>query len=226
LDESVQYGGGTKLLEERVIKTKYYRSKEIIEQLGNILSHPREYVQEENLLGQLSSYLLESYKHEGFEVQLRSTRPKPYLRRWFLSKVLTHGNLGESERILTTIIFQGNSEQERLLNLIISKIIKRKTFLLLETYELCRGIYPLYFPILPNVQDPKTEPRFLIKIGRVQRRSTKKSNRVRNPSAVGGKHRQGMNPLPTFTSGDAGPSNVDEIFLETLSLLLDTSLPV
>lgn len=201
-----------------------YASKEIITQLGIILSHPSEYVQEFTP-GQFSSYMLERYEHEGFEVQFKCLRSKQYLRRWMLSKVLTFGNNGENDRILSAIIFQGNSEQERLLNLIVSKTIKRKTFLLKETYELCRGLYPLYFPVLPNVQDPQADPRFLILVGKKQKKRITKSNRVRNPSAVGGKQRQGMNPLPMFQSGDTGPSNVDEIFLETYNFLNSKKLP-
>lgn len=199
-------------------KKNEYSSREIITQLGILLTHPREHVQE-LLPGQFSSKLLERYEKDEFEIKLLCSRDKNYLRRWFLSKVLTFGNLGENERILATIVFNGNTEMERLFHLIVSKTIRRKTFLLCETYELCRALYPLYFPELPNVKDPQTEPTFLITITLKQKKKISKSHRVRNPSAVGGKKRQGGNPLPYFSSGETGPSNVDEIFLETYTLI-------
>jgi hypothetical protein len=226
LDDSVQYGERASFEEGVSKKIINHSSKEIITQLGNILSHPREYVQEE-IPGQFSSYLLERYENQGFEIQFRCFRTKQYIRRWLLSKVLTFGNFGENDRILSAIIFQGNSEQERLLNLIVSKTIRRKSFLLVETYELCRGLYPLYFPVLPNVKDPRTEPRFLFVVSPKRKKHITKSHRIRNPSAVGGKQRQGINPLPMFASGGTGPSNVDEIFLETYDFLNSkNTLPV
>lgn len=224
LDEQPSMVNGQNSKKGTLRKQIKYSSREIITQLGNILSHPGEYEQEE-IPGQLSSYMLERYENQGFEIQFRCFKSKQYLRRWMLSKVLTFGQIGEQDRILSSIIFQGNSEQERLLNLIVTKTIKRKTLLLLETYELCRGLYPTYFPILPNVKDPQTNPRFLFIVKKKQRKRIAKSNRVRNPSAVGGKNRQGMNPLPIFTSGGTGPSNVDELFLETYKLLSSKRIP-
>jgi hypothetical protein len=177
-------------------------------------------VQEEKLPGQLSPYMLERYEHNGFEIQLRCRRNKNYLRRWFLSKVLTFGNLGEQEMILAVTAFNGYYAMERFFFFLIRRIKNRKTELLVETYELCQALYPLLFPSLPNVQDPQTEPRFWIVVKPKTRQKIKKSHRVRNPSAVGGKRRQGLSSLPTFSSGDQGPSNVDEIFLETLNMLI------
>jgi PAS domain-containing protein len=204
--------------EGKLRKINEYTSKEIISQLGIFLTHPREHVQE-LLPGQFSSKLLERYEKDGHEIKLLSSRDKNYLRRWFLSKVLTFGNLGETERVLATMVFNGNTEMERLFHLIVTKTIRRRTFLLCETYELCRALYPLYFPELPNVKDHQTEPFFLVTITFKQKRKISKSHRVRNPSAVGGKKRQGGNPLPYFSSGETGPSNVDEIFLETYKLI-------
>jgi hypothetical protein len=176
-------------------------------------------VQEGLIPGLLSSYLLERYEQERIEVQLRCNRTKTYLRRWFLSRVLTNGNIGDHERIMATIVFNGDYGLERLFNLIITKIIRRKTDLVLETYELCRNLYPYMFPRLPDVKDSNSEPYFLISLSPIQRRKTNRSNRVRNPSAVGGKHGRGVIPLPMISSGGQGPSNVDEIFLETYILL-------
>jgi len=208
------------LKRERILKDqKEYLSKEIIEQLGIILTHPKEHEQE-NFPGQLSSFLLERFENGGYEILLFSRKSKNYIRKWFLSRILTFGNLGEKEKILATIAFNGNPEMERLFHLIVKKTIRRKTFLLLETYELCRVLYPDSFPSLPNVKDPKTEPRFLITVVPKTKRKVQRSNRVRNPSAVGGKSRQGISPLPSFPSGETGPSNVDEIFLETYKLLV------
>jgi len=196
-----------------------YSSREIIKQLGIFLSHPRNYWQEEKLPGVFSSYLLEKYENEGFEVQLRSDRTKQYIRRWFLSKVLTNGNIGEEERILATMVFTGNPTMERLFEIIVQRTINRKTFLLQETYELCRGLYPLQFPVLPNVKDQLTSPKFLVSIERKQRIIGQRRQRIRNPSAVGGKHTQGVKPLPMEPMSGEGPSNVDEIFLETYKFL-------
>jgi len=197
-----------------------YSSKEIIDQLGLFLTHPKEHVQE-LLPGQLSSFLLERYENDGYEIKLYSQKSRDFLKRWFLSRILTFGNIGEKERILATIIFFGDSEKEELFHLIIKKIIRRKTFLLLETYELCRSLYPLDFPILPNVKDPKIEPLFyLTSAKKANIKKISKTNRIRNPSAVGGKRRQGTSPLPDFPSGDTGPSNVADIFLETYMLLI------
>lgn len=205
-------------------KKNVYSSKEIITQLGIFLTHPKEHVQE-LLPGQFSSKLLERYEKDGFEIKLLSSRDKNYLRRWFISKILTYGNLAETESILATIVFNGNTEMERLFHLIVRKTIRRKTFLLCETYELCRAIYPNYFPELPNVKDPQTEPLFPITITPKRIIRISKSHRVRNPSAVGGKKRQGVNPLPDFVGGETGPSNVDEIFLETYKLLTSRNTP-
>jgi len=180
---------------------------------------------QELLPGQLSSFLLERYENDGYEIRLYSTKSKGYIRRWFLSRILTFGNIGQNEMIIATIAFSGNFELEKLFHLIVRKTIRRKTFLLKETYELCRNIYPSDFPVLPNVKDPVTEPTFLVAISQKANRRISKTNRIRNPSAVGGKSRQGISPLPSFPSGDTGPSNVEEIFLETYNLLVsqDTS---
>lgn len=200
-----------------------FSSREILTQLGLILEHPEEYVQVEKLPGQLSSHLLERYEHGNYEVEFRSSRNKYYLRRWFLSRVLTYGNIGENEKIISTIVFNGYHSMEQLFFFLIRRIKNRKTNLVMETYELCREIYPLYFPKLPDVQDPRTEPYFLVVVLRKRKVIRTTSNRVRNPSAVGGKHRQGISPLPMFPSGDPGPSNVEEIFLNMMNLLQQKS---
>jgi len=205
-------------------ETKEYSSREIITQLGIFLTHPKEHVQE-LLPGQLSSFLLERYENDGYEIRLFSQKSRTYLKRWYLSKILTFGNLGEEDKIMSTIAFYGDSEREELFHLIVKKTIRRKTFLLLETYELCRAIYPVDFPSLPNVKDPKTEPKFFITSTKKSERPVSKSNRIRNPSAVGGKKRQGTSPLPFFPSGDTGPSNVVDIFLETYKLLVTQNTP-
>jgi len=201
------------------MKFQKFSSREILTQLGKNLEHPEEYVQEEKLPGQLSSFLLESYEHGKYEIQLRSSRDKYYLRRWYLSKVLTYGQIGENEKIMATIIFNGYTAMEGLFFFLIKKIKNRNVHLVSETYELCRNLYPSFFPILPNVKDPKTEPKFWIISYHKKERRRVPTNRVRNPSAVGGKHRQGLSSLPTFPSGDPGPSNVEEIFLEMLNFL-------
>jgi len=201
------------------IKFQRFSSREILTQLGKNLEHPEEYVQEEILPGQLSSFLLESYKHGRYEIQLRSSRNKYYLRRWFLSKVLTYGQIGEQEKIMATIIFNGYTAMEGLFFFLISKIKNRNILLVSATYELCRNLYPSYFPILPNVKDPKTEAKFWVVTFFQKERTRRSPNRVRNPSSVGGKHRQGLSSLPTFPSGDPGPSNVEEIFLEMMNFL-------
>lgn len=210
--------------ESELKKPQEYSCREIISQLGIFLSHPKEHVQE-LFPGQLSSFLLERYENDGYEIRLYSRKSRSYIRRWFLSRILTFGNIGQNEMIIATIAFDGNYEMERLFHLIVKKTIRRKTFLLLETYELCRTIYPSDFPTLPNVKDPITEPTFLVTIAQKTNRKISKSNRIRNPSAVGGKSRQGIAPLPSFPSGDTGPSNVEEIFLETYNLLVSQNTP-
>jgi len=211
-----------KLTSRRTSRTRKFSSREIIEQLGIILAHPEEYVQEEFLPGQSSLYKLDRYEHGKYEIFLLSSRDIPYLRRWYLSKVLTFGNIGEMERILTTIVFNGSTAMNRLFSLLITKINKRNVELVSATYELCRSLYSNYFPILPNVRDSQTRPLFQVAVSQKRKKKRFLTNRVRNPSAVGGKHRQGLSSLPTFTSGDPGPSNVDEIFLETLNFLEST----
>lgn len=200
-------------------KQRSYSSREIITQLGNILSHPKDLVQEENLPGLFPNYTLERYENEGKSILLQCNRTKNYLRRWFLSRILTFGNIGNEEMILATISFNGYSPMERLFHFIINKIINRNTSLLEETYELCRNLYPLQFPHLPDIRDPNSDPKFQIKIGPKQKRIRIPSHRIRNPSAVGGKHGQGITPLPLEPMSGEGPSNVDELFLETYNLL-------
>lgn len=180
---------------------------------------------QELLPGQLSSFLLERYENDSYEIKLYCQKSRNYLKRWFFSKVLTFGNIGENDKILATISFFGDSEQEELFHLIVRKTIRRKTFLLLETYELCRAIYPTEFPTLPNVKDPKTEPVFYLTSAKKTKKLVSKTNRIRNPSAVGGKKRQGTSPLPSFPSGETGPSNVADIFLETYMLLISQNTP-
>jgi hypothetical protein len=196
-----------------------YSSREIIKQLGNILSHPANYWQEEKLPGVSSAFLLERYRNEGFEIHLRCNRNKQYLRRWYLSRVLTEGKIGEQEMILATIIFTGNSPIERLFQIIVKKTINRKTNPLKETYELCRSLYTYRFPVLPNVKDPLTRPIFQVLVERPQPRMKIRKTRIRNPSAVGGRHSQGVKPLPMEPVSGEGPSNVDELFLETYNFL-------
>lgn len=218
-----RYGVGYHL-GEKLENLRKYSSREIITQLGITLSHPRNYVQEV-IPGQLSSYLLERYENEGIEVLLRCSRSKSYLRRWFLSRIITYGNIGNDEMIVATIAFEGNPPLFRLFHLIITKINKRKTDLILETYELCRRLYPLLFPTLPNVEDSQTEPKFFLALQSKQKRKVQKSNRVRNPSAVGGKHGRGVAPLPMEPTSGTGPSNVDELFLETYNILVPGNSP-
>lgn len=196
-----------------------FSSREILTQLGKILEHPQEYVQEEKLPGQLSFHSLERYEHGRYEILLLASRNKYYLRRWYLSRVITHGNIGEQEKIMATIVFDGNHSMEQLFFFLIGKIKNRKTDIVEATYELCRNLYPNYFPVLPNVKDPKTEPSFSVIALPKRRKKVQVTQRVRNPSAVGGKHRQGLSSLPTFPSGDPGPSNVAEIFLSMMNLL-------
>lgn len=200
-------------------RQRNFSSREIIEQLGFILSHPKDQVQEENLPGLFPNYCLERYESEGKEVQLRCNRNKYYLRRWFLSRVLTFGNIGNDEQIIAAIIFNGYSAIERLFHIIVRRTINRNSALLQESYELCRGLYPHLFPVLPNVKDPETGPRFLVVIKPKTPKKRLPHHRIRNPSAVGGKRSQGITPLPLEPMSGEGPSNVDDLFLETLKLL-------
>lgn len=184
-----------------------------------ILEHPMEYVQEGKLPGQLSSARLEEYETGKYLVQLRSNRDRYYLRKWFLSKVITFGNIGEQEKILAAIVFDGHFAMEQLFFFLIRRIKNRKVSLVKEAYELCRNLYPNLFPRLPDVKDSRIEPQFWVITMLKRTRLITKPNRPRNPSACGGKHRQGLSSLPMFQSGDPGPSNVADVFLEMLNFL-------
>jgi hypothetical protein len=216
----IQYGEyRIKPRKENIKRLKTYSSREIIKQLGIILSHPTDLVQEENLHGLFPNYILERYENQGKEILLACNRNKYYLRRWYLSRILTFGNIGNDEKILATICFNGYSPMERLFQIIIQRIIKRNVFLLAEAYELCRSLYPLIFPRLPDVKDSNSNPRFALIVRTKQTRKKNQSSRIRNPSAVGGKHGQGITPLPLEPMSGGGPSNVDELFLETYKLI-------
>lgn len=212
---------GNLVVTSRLVKQGFlkFSSREILSQLGKILEHPEEYVQEEKLPGQLSSHMLEKYVHGKYEIQLRSSRDKYYLRRWYISRVLKHGNIGNNERILATMVFSGYTAMEQLFFFLIHKIKNRNADLVIAAWELSRSLYPNFFPILPNVQDPRTAPKFGIVVEHRRPQRVQVTHRVRNPSAVGGKRRQGLSSLPAFQSGDPGPSNVAEIFLSMMNFL-------
>lgn len=197
---------------------KRFTVKEIITQLELSLLHPEKF-ELEVIPGLISLHTLEVFLVRKYQVKLLSQRSPSYLVRWMLSKLLTFGNLGNEERILTAFAFSKDNALEELFHLIDLKIKKRKVQPLQRTYEFARQIKPDLFPKLPDVRDANSSPNFTVTIEELRPQRIPRYNRPRNPSAVGGKHRQELSFLPIISQSGAEAHNVVVIFLELMKLM-------
>lgn len=199
---------------------KILTAKEIIFQLELSLGQPEEFVL--GVIPGLSRYhILEVFQVRDFQVKFLSQRSPSYLGRWFLSKLLTHGNLGNEERIIATFAFSKDKTLEELFHLIDRKIKKRKSKTCVETYEFARQLYPILFPRLPDVRDANSSPNFLVTSEKREPRKISQKNRPRNPSAVGSKNRQEIAFLPTLSQTGHEAHNVVMIFLSVEKMMRD-----
>lgn len=151
-------------------------------------------------------------------VGLFCNRSKTYLQRWALSRILTFGQQGESEGIINTFWLQSQPRFQWLHEFVVSQTTNRKTTGLLETYETCRELKPLWFPKLPDVRNPVGAPNFEVLTHLAERKPVQPRNRVRTPSSVGTRQGHGPKTLPLPDSAGKGVLEFEELFLQILSL--------
>jgi len=207
---------------KELLNRKNLTTKEIINQLELSLGQPEEF--ESGVIPGLTFfYTLEEYQVRNFKIKFLSERSPTYLGRWFLSKLLTFGNLSKEDRIVSTFAFSKADALEELFHLIDKRIKKRKTDFAQQTYEFARELHPILFPRLPDVRDANSEPKFSIRIEELKPRKIIQRNRPRNPSAVGGKNRQEIAFLPILSQTGHEAHNVVMIFLSIEELMRDSN---